>query len=135
MNRIVEQSRWLIRSGHSEVTIKLQPEHLGEMKLKVVHKDGELNVQMTVGSAAMKHLLDASLNDLRNRLQGENLAQGNLNLNVNIQQGGDGRFAQLAKEAAQDGRAQPVNGQSVEQGVPAASQPAVWGNSNINIYA
>jgi flagellar hook-length control protein FliK len=105
------------------------------MKLKVVHKDGDLSVQMTVDSAATKHLLESSLNDLRSRLQSENLAQGNLNLNVNIQQGGDGRFAHLAKEAAQDGRAQTVNGQAVEQSAPAASRPAVWGSSNISIYA
>jgi flagellar hook-length control protein FliK len=137
IDRIAEQSRWLIRSGHSEVTLKLQPEHLGEMRLKVVHKDGDLTVQMTVDSAATKHLVDASLNDLRQRLQSENLAQGNLLLNVDIQHGSDtGRFAHLAQQAAQDGRAQGVNVHPAEQAAPAAApRPSGWGSSNINIYA
>jgi flagellar hook-length control protein FliK len=137
MNRIFEQSRWLIRSGHSEATFKLQPEHLGEMRLKVVHKDGDLAVQMTVDSAATKHIVEASLNDLRQRLQTEHLAQGNVFLNVDVQHGSDsGRFAHLAQQAAQDGRARGVNAQPVEQAAPAAaSRPAVWGSSNISIYA
>jgi hypothetical protein len=92
---------------------------------------------MTVDSAATKHLVDASLNDLRQRLQSENLAQGNLLLNVDIQHGSDtGRFAHLAQQAAQDGRAQGVNVQSVEPAAPAAApRPSGWGSSNINIYA
>ena len=136
MDRIAEQSRWLLRSGHSEVTLKLQPEHLGEMRLKVVHKDGNLTVQMTVDSAATKHVVEAGLNDLRQRLQSENLAQGNLLLNVDIQHGSDsGAFAHLAQQAAQDGRAQGVNAHPLEQAAAAAPRPAVWGSSNLDIYA
>lgn len=137
INRIVEQSRWLIRSGHSEATFRLQPEHLGEMRLKVVHKDGNLAVQMTVDSAATKHLVEASLNDLRQRLQTENLAQGTVLLNVDVQQGSDpGRFAQLAQQTGQDGPARGVKAQPVEQAAPAAAgRPAAWGGSNISIYA
>jgi flagellar hook-length control protein FliK len=137
MNRIAEQSRWLIRSGHSEVTFKLQPEHLGDMKLKVVHKDGELSIQMTVDSAATKHLVEANFNDLRQRLQQESLTQGNLLLNVDVQQGSDqNQFARLAQQAATDGRAQPVNGLQADQTAPVeASRPAAWGNSKVSIYA
>ena len=137
INRIVEQSRWLIRSGHSEATFKLQPEHLGEMRLKVVHKDGNLAVQMTVDSAATKHIVEAGLNDLRQRLQTENLAQGTVLLNVDVRQGSDpGRFAQLAQQTGPDGAARGLNGQPVEQAAPAAAgRPAAWDGSNISIYA
>ncbi len=137
MNRLVQESRWLIRSGHSEVTMKLQPENLGEVKLKVLHKDGDLTVQMTVDSLATKHLLDASLKDLRQQLQQENLAQGNLLLNVDIRQGADsGGFNGLAKRAADEGGVQAAGAAPAEE-APAAGRahPATWSNSNISIYA
>jgi flagellar hook-length control protein FliK len=137
MNKIVQESRWLIRTGHSEVTLKLQPESLGEMKLKVVHKDGDLTVQMTVDSAAAKHMLDANLKELRQQLQSENLAQGNLLLNVDVRQGGDpGGFTGFAKTAAQQGGIQPAGTPAAEEVSQASrAQPATWGNSNISIYA
>lgn len=137
MNKVMQESRWLIRSGHSEVTFKLQPENLGEVKLKVVHKDGDLTVQMTVDSLATKHLLDASLKDLRQQLQQENLAQGNLLLNVDVRQGADsGGFSGFARRAADEGGVKAVGTAPAEE-VPAAghAHPAAWGNSNISIYA
>jgi flagellar hook-length control protein FliK len=137
LNKIVQESRWMIRAGQSEVTIKLQPEHLGEMKLRVTHKDGDLTVQMTVDSTATKHLLDASLKDLRQQLQSENLAQGSLMLNVDVRQGGDsGSFAGFAKHSGLENGSQAIGSKPVEEAPqPGRVQPAGWSNSNISIYA
>ena len=137
LDKIVQESRWLIRSGHNEVTLRLQPEHLGDMKLKVVHKDGNMSVQMTVDTSAAKHLLDASMNDLRQRLQSENLAQGNLLLNVDVRQGADsGGFNGFARGAGQESGVTAIPaGRSEEAAAPTRTQPRARGDSNISIYA
>lgn len=137
LDKIVQESRWLIRSGHSEVTLKLQPEHLGDMKLKVVHKDGNMSVQMTVDSSATKHLLEASMSDLRQRLQAENLAQGNLLLNVDVRQGADsGGFNGFAGRAAQEGGVPASTPARTEEAAGTSRvQPRAWSDSNISIYA
>jgi len=107
------------------------------MKLKVVHKDGNMSVQMTVDSSATKHLLEASMNDLRQRLQSENLAQGNLLLNVDVRQGADsGGFSGFAGRTAHEGGVPAIpTGRVEEPAAPSRIQPRAWSDSNISIYA
>lgn len=136
LDKVVQEARWLIRNNRQEVTLRLEPEHLGSLKLHVSHKDGALRVEMTVDNAAAKHLLDANLGQLRERFIQENLAQGNL-LQVDVRQGGNPEFArQFGRQGTEpDAPAAAIRAfASAEE--PAAIAPrAAWSNSNVSIYA
>lgn len=136
LDKVVQEARWLIRNNRQEVTLRLEPEHLGSLKLHVSHKDGALHVEMTVDNAAAKHLLDANLGQLRERFVQENLAQGNL-LQVDVRQGGNPEFArQFGRQGTEPGA--PTAGirapVSVEESAAIAPR-AVWSDSNLSIYA
>ena len=88
IERVAQEARWLINNNRSEATIRLHPDHLGQMHIKVVHKDGALRIEMTVDNQAAKHLLEANLNDLRTRLAADQ--QGaEFFFNVDVRKGND----------------------------------------------
>jgi flagellar hook-length control protein FliK len=135
LDKVVHEARWMISNRKQEVTMRLEPENLGQLKLHVTQKDGTLHVELTVDTAAAKHLLDSSMSQLRERFQQENLAQGQL-LHVDVRQGGNSEFGQ---QFARQGSEAPAG--SAAPGVAHAEEPghaaprAAWSNSNVSIYA
>lgn len=136
VDKVVHEARWMISNKRQEVTMRLEPEHLGNLKIHVTQKDGTLHVEMTVDNAAAKHLLDSSMSQLRERFQNENLAQGQM-LHVDVRQGGTSEFAQQFAHPGGEqasglaGRATGV----VEEPVSHPAPRAAWSNSNVSIYA
>lgn len=137
MDRIVEQARWVIRNNRNEVTFKLQPEHLGDVHLRVVQTEGMLKVDMTVESLAVKRIVESQLEDLQLRLQSENLASEEFSFNVDVRQGDDSRNPEgfalrpgtnaLEREADLGDAANP--NRAVDRLRP------IWGHAGSGIYA
>jgi hypothetical protein len=133
LDKVVQEARWLIRSNQQEVTLRLEPEHLGQMKLKVRHSGGEMTVEMTVDNAAAKTLLDANIVDLRQRLQQDHMGN-NSQVQVDVRHGGDSEFArQFTRPGAATAPATAAHTAELpdEAGAPRAARDA----SNMSIYA
>jgi flagellar hook-length control protein FliK len=135
VDKVVQEARWMLRDNHQEVTIRLEPEHLGNLKLHVTQKDGAMHVEMTVDTAAAKHLLDANISQLRERFQQENLAQGQL-LHVDVRQGGNSEFArQFGRQGSDAAGVAGIGHAAPGEETAAAAPRAAWSNSNVSIYA
>ena len=74
--------------------VKLLPEHLGNMLIKVSLEDGQLNTQITVANNDAVQILTHQLGELRQALLSEGLTPGQMDVNLqqNLGQGSpDGR--------------------------------------------
>jgi len=136
IDQVVKEARWLIGNRQSEVTMKLEPKDLGELHLKVTQKDGVLSVEMIVNSSAAKHLLDAGMADLRQRLQADQLPGGNILLQVDVRKDDGGQSTR--QFARQDGEGSAIRGITGPEPVEAPTAPGaarkMWGH-NVSIYA
>ncbi len=137
VERIAQQARWLIRNNRNEVTFRLQPEHLGEVKLKISQVEGRFTVEMTVDNPAVKRMVESQLDNLQQRLQEENLASGQFEFNVDVRQGGDTKNPEIFALTP------PANSLNQGEGQTEAPNPnshvdrlrPVWGQSGSGIYA
>ncbi len=135
VDKVVQEAKWLLRNNHQEVTIRMEPEHLGNLKLHVTQKDGAMHVEMTVDTAAAKHLLDANLGQLRERFAQEHLGQGQM-LQVDVRHGGNSEFAQQFGRQGGEAAGAVGTGRALASEEPAAAAPrAAWSNSNVSISA
>lgn len=137
MERIAEQARWVIRNNRNEVTFKLSPEHLGDVRLKVTQTEGMLKVDMMVESLAVKRMVESQLDDLRLRLQDENLTSDEFSFNVDVRQGDDSKESQAFALRPQTASVER-EGSLAEAANPNHTvdrQRPVWGHAGSGIYA
>lgn len=88
IEKVASEARWLINNNRQQVTLRLSPDHLGDLHLKVQHENGVFHIHLTVDSAAAKHLLESNLQDLRNQLSGDHPG-GQFFFNVDVRHGHD----------------------------------------------
>ncbi|WP_235001611.1 flagellar hook-length control protein FliK [Halobacillus sp. Marseille-P3879] len=62
--QLIKSSR-LFRNGQSEMNIRLKPQHLGDMNIKILQMNGEMTVKITVTTQAAKDILENNVNQLR----------------------------------------------------------------------
>lgn len=62
---VVDQAQVLVKNGGGEMKIKLNPEGVGEVTLKVISDGGRVNIEMIASNANTKKLLENGLADLR----------------------------------------------------------------------
>lgn len=77
VKEIISQAQFLADKGGGEMKISLNPEGMGEVKLKVKAVDGQINVEMITSSSESKKLLEKGLSELK-----DNLAAHKLNLDT-----------------------------------------------------
>lgn len=65
LNQVYSETQRLIRRGGGEMKMKLNPEGLGELQLKVAVNGGKVNIQMLTESNDTKKLLENGFNDLK----------------------------------------------------------------------
>jgi hypothetical protein len=73
MEQIVERVNYLARPGEQELRLKLQPEFLGEVLIRVRRMKGILSGEIITQHAAIKELLESQMETLRQRFQQVNL--------------------------------------------------------------
>ncbi len=71
--RIADELRLHVAGKTSEVRVRLKPEHLGELSLKVTLQEGELAARLDVSMPAVKAALDAQLPQLREALASQGI--------------------------------------------------------------
>lgn len=136
VERVAQEARWLLSNRRNEVTIRLRPEHLGQLHLKVTQHDGTLRVDMTVDSQMAKHMLESNLADLRQRMAEQHPDAGEFQFNVDVRKGHDAppEF-RMASERGEG--AERVEGprDAAEEAAAKGVARRLWGDHSLSIYA
>lgn len=103
VRQIVDQARLIRSDANTEMVIRLNPEHLGELTLRVaVTAGGAVNATFHTENAQVRGLLESSMIQLKQELQQQGLKVNN----VDVQSGlSEDFFAQ--SQAGQQGYQQP----------------------------
>ena len=109
--QIVEQARLLRLSEQTEMVIRLKPEHLGELTLKVsVAASGAVNAAFHTDNAAVRAIIETSMIQLKHELQAQGLKVDNV-----------GVYAGLSDSSLMNGQ-QDANAYYAQQGGQGSSQ-------------
>jgi len=60
-------------NGHSQLVVRLHPEHLGSLTIKLVQENGELTAKIIASTASAKELIEANINQLRHAIPAQNI--------------------------------------------------------------
>lgn len=74
MNEIMSKAQYLVQKGGGEVSVKMSPDGMGEVSLKVQLLDGKLNIEMQTQDKHVKKLIEDSLSDLKSGLAAHRLS-------------------------------------------------------------
>ncbi len=113
ISEVMGQAQYLVKKGGGEVVVRMSPEGLGEVHLKVILQDGKLNIEMQTQDKNVKKLIEDSLAELKsglaaNRLSLEHVkidtvnatnADNNMQFQSNLSHGGsEGRAQEFWKD-------------------------------------
>ena len=111
--QIVEQARLLRMPEQTEMVIRLKPEHLGELTLKVsVAASGAVNAAFHTDNASVRAIIETSMIQLKHELQAQGLKVDNVGVYaglgehsmMNSQQDADAHYAQHGAQGSSQGR-------------------------------
>ncbi|UZD43167.1 flagellar hook-length control protein FliK [Selenomonas sputigena] len=111
--QIVEQARLLRMPEQTEMVIRLKPEHLGELTLKVsVAASGAVNAAFHTDNASVRAIIETSMIQLKHELQAQGLKVDNVGVYaglgdhsmMNGQQDADAHYAQHGGQGSSQGR-------------------------------
>lgn len=74
INEIMGKAQYLVQKGGGEVSVKMSPEGMGEVNLKVQLLDGKLSIEMQTQDKNVKKLIEDSLSDLKSGLAAHRLS-------------------------------------------------------------
>lgn len=82
VQQIMQQANYMIKKGGGEAIVKMNPEGLGTVEMKVVVNEGRVNVQLNAETHEAKKLLESSIHDLKHSLGAKNLALDTIKVDV-----------------------------------------------------
>lgn len=82
LEKISEQTHLLIEKGGGEMKVRLQPEGLGELHIKVAIHEGRVQVEMMADSDHSKKILEKGLADLKSNLASHKIEVGQVKVDV-----------------------------------------------------
>lgn len=91
IQQIMKQAQYMIKKGGGESKIQLNPEGLGEIRMKVLVNDGKVNLEMTTENKETKKLLESSINELKSHLSQHKLSVDQVRVDVGTQTANDQR--------------------------------------------
>jgi hypothetical protein len=104
--QIVEEIQVMLDQGRSSATIRLQPEELGNVRIRLQVQDGHLHLSIETEKAQTGRLFDQRMGDLRQALESHGLKVGELAVTGGRSHTSGGEA--LAREAIQLGKATPM---------------------------
>ena len=84
MDQVVNRVRILRGNGVEEMTLRLHPEELGQITLKVRQSGGGLTIDMRVDNPLAKQMVESGFDSLRSRFLDQEFSYQDLALNVDI---------------------------------------------------
>lgn len=82
VNALVSNVRSVIKEGGGEMVMKLTPEGMGTIDLKVGVDSGVVSVQMTADNLDAKNIIENSMSDIRLALEGQNIKVDMLKVDI-----------------------------------------------------
>lgn len=114
-NLVVNKLEFVKLQGFTEARISLNPEHLGQVDIKITMQNGQLIAQFMTRNSDARELLDQQMSQLRSALQGQGLQVEKLE----VTQSSQSSSSQLYQDGRQPGSGQQdSNRRSREKDVP-----------------
>lgn len=79
---IIRQAQFMVRNGGGEVRIKLNPENLGEISMKMSVEGDKVQLTLDTSTQEAKKLIEGSLSELRATLSANKLSLENVKVDV-----------------------------------------------------
>ncbi len=103
MEQVVNRVRILSGNGVEEMTLRLHPEELGQITLKIRQAGGNLTIDMRVDNMLAKQIVESGFDSLRSKFLDQEFSYKDLALNVDINErdskyGGDRKYAEFDEE-------------------------------------
>lgn len=73
IQNVMHQAQYLVKKGGGEVNVKMSPEGLGQIQLKVELIDGKVQMQMVTDNKETKKILESNMGDLKDQLSSHKL--------------------------------------------------------------
>ena len=86
VSQALQQAAGKSLAGETRLRFRLEPEHLGELVIRLVYRSGEVSAYFQASSAQAKEVLEHSLPQLREALAGQNLHLQNASVSVGQQE-------------------------------------------------
>ncbi len=84
LKEILNQAQYLVTKGGGEVSVKMTPEGMGEVQLKVMMENGKMSVEMNTQDKNVQKLIQDSLSDLKSSLAAHQISVEHVTLNNKI---------------------------------------------------
>lgn len=112
--QIVDQARLIKSTEDTQMVIKLKPEHLGELTLKVsVTANGSVNASFHSDNAQVRAAIESSMVQLRQELQAQGIRVDHVDVYAGLGDGSLGSSQQQYQQSQQGGNA--LRSQQVDQ--------------------
>lgn len=85
IEKLADQAQMIVFKGGGEAVVKLNPDGMGEVRLKVLVQDGKVNLEMATETKEAKKLIESSISELRNSLAGHKLTIEQVKVDVGNQ--------------------------------------------------
>ncbi|GIL17635.1 MAG: hypothetical protein BroJett040_13860 [Oligoflexia bacterium] len=89
IRQLMNQAQYMMKKGGGEAVVKLTPEGLGQVHLKVVVNEGKVNLEMSAENKDAKKLIENSIGDLKSSLHTRNLTVDSIKVDVGNQLSSD----------------------------------------------
>lgn len=83
LREIIQGARALVKDGGGQMNLKLTPEGMGEIQLKVAVNKGNVDVQMITNNSETKRHLETAVSDLRSGLAQQKLTLDTVRVDMN----------------------------------------------------
>lgn len=84
INELMNQAQYLVKKGGGEMTVKMSPEGMGEVQLKVQLLNGKLSVEMQTQDRDVKKMVEDSLSDLKSGLAAHRISLEHVKINNTV---------------------------------------------------
>jgi flagellar hook-length control protein FliK len=103
MEQVVSRVRILSGNGVEEMTLRLHPEELGQITLKIRQAGGNLTIDMRVDNMLAKQIVESGFDSLRSKFLDQEFSYKDLALNVDINErdskyGGNRKYDEFDEE-------------------------------------
>lgn len=138
--QIVEQARLLRMPEQTEMVIRLKPEHLGELTLKVsVAAGGAVNATFHTDNASVRAIIETSMIQLKHELQAQGLKVDNVGVYAGLgdnslmdgQQDANARYAQHSSQG-RDAQQALASFEEEQQALAANAQQEVLAQDGVD---
>ena len=86
LDQIVEQTKIITKPQNTEMIMKLKPEHLGELTLKIAIENGVVNASFHSNNPEVRTLIEASLPQLKQELASTGIKVDNVSVYAGLSQ-------------------------------------------------